>query len=267
MLGPRGWKLYVTGLGRKPPLRFLLDSRLPIEVAKSRIVFGVGPQKLGNIYIIDPRGEPIWRINVKLPATLVLDYAGAVSSKLEGIRVSSLSANLLTYEAIAVIYDVGERVLAQRRRLVSPSLSGLDVRQAVYIARKLVEVLKFVDSYPFLDVAAIAYVLRNVLMDRGVLADMESASLEIDPVRPLYTYRVKLKLYKQRGLEAAGYAEVVADLANGVFTIQVEGKEVARMTVDVEAGKVCIMRELCVEAEGGGEQSLQGLEAMFGGAT
>ena len=252
-LGPGGWKLVVLGLGSKPPTKFVVEARLPVPIVQSYTVFGALPTSLPKpVLVVDPKGEPAWNVNVETPFTLVVDYTGSLRPSLGGyIPVSSLGSNMLTYEAIAVIYEL--LVSRRERNLVEPSIEGLSVREALYLARKLLEALTIVDSYYHVDVNAVAYALRNVLLGRGLLADLENAVLEYEPAGPQYTYRLRVALYSVRGLEKRGHVEAVIDLYNGFAEFRGPGFH-ATFALDAEAGTVCVDKGLCI---GKGEEQAE----------
>ncbi len=271
-LGAYGWKLYVVGLGSRPRLRFIIDSRLPLAIVKRAVVFGEPElEGFGEALVVDPRGEDIGKVrpgDAAQPVLVVIDYTGAYASRLRGAaklkRVAALRLNALTYEAVAVVYALSR--LREARPTPPPRYQGgLELREAIYVARKLAEALTIVDSYPFVDMNAVAYVLRNIYLRRRRLLDVDGISISYGPAE--FRAELEATLYDVRELEPAGKLKVV--LEHGKAVITVDGGIVLELLVDFDRRLVCVTRELCFGAEAARrapEEVLPGGLGIEGGA-
>jgi hypothetical protein len=262
-LGVHRWKLFIAGLGSKPPLRFILDSRLPLSVIKERLVFGAYPDHdYPTVLVVDPRGKPIDSVDLdkRSPTLVVIDYTGSYVATLSDVqRVSALGLSVLTYEAVATIYALARKASSLLRGRPSPVYEGtLNLREAIYIARKLAEVLRIVDSYPFIDVNALGYVVRNVFLARKLLAEVDRAELEYRPAS--FRARLHIKLYSLKSLREAGSLELVID--NEAVELLEDRKPILRLHVDYDRRVVCIAKDLCLKP-GRGEEVLVQLPRGF----
>ncbi len=246
------WKLWVSGLGGRVPVEFVTYSRVPVAVVKGRVSFGKLPDITAlpkPVLVVDPKGKPIDSFvkddGLRKGFTLVVDYTGSLKPLIGRYQpVSSLRLNLLTYEAIAVIYATAIRV-AEPPEARNEWRGRLEVREALYLARRLIDSLRICDSIPTMDFHEVAYTLRNMYMRRRILLDLEEA----ETIYRAGSLRVRLRLgkYHQRDLKRLGTVELV--LEGSKARLIDDGETLAEITVDLYERRACLTRDLCVTAE------------------
>jgi hypothetical protein len=245
-LGTAGWTLYVTGLGRRFPVRLLTESRLPAAVARERIILDRLPETRGRVYVVDPRGRPAWSLEEE-PSVLLVDYAGLLRRALDAEPVSGAGFPSLTYEAATVIYEFFIR------RRVPPPPSGErahseDPRTGAYLARKLLEALTVFDNYVVLEPSVVVYTLRRLYTSRGLILDPAGYRFDIDPVTGGIREEIEMRLYDKR-LRPRG--NVVAVFDGVVFRLMEDGRETYAVEIDSARGVACLAPGFCVgEAAG-----------------
>ena len=252
-LGPKGWRLYIAGLGSRLPLRLITESRIPVRVAKTSIVMDTVPSGPGPVYVVDPRGRPAWKVDEE-PGLLLVDYSDMLRRPLGAKPVSTLGAPSITYEATVAIYE-----FFVRRRL-RPAPRGRnafspDPRRGSYLARKLLEAVSVFDNYVVLEPSVVAYTLKRVLLAQGLIVDPAGYRVEIEPLGGSVVERIELDVYDRR-LKEKGRAEVVFN--GSLVSVTCCGEELFRIEIDPERRVACSAPGLCVGESGGGE-AWQGL--------
>ena len=239
-LGTRGWRLTIIGIGRKLPMKLISESRLPVSVAKANISTELDSEPAGPVYIADSRGEPAWRLDP--PRAIIIDYGGAFASGFrDARRVRGLGVPSLTYEAITLIYE-----FFIRRNNWRPDYSkafSRDVRSGLYLARKILEAVQVLDNYVVLEPSVLAFTIRRVYMNKGLVIDPIKANIEIDVVEGRVHQRIVLKAYSMRGLRDAGDIEVVFDGE----TVDIHDKDglAYRIVIDAYRRIACSAPSLC----------------------
>ena len=241
------------GLGRRLPLRLLTESRIPASIARQNIVLDRLPEPAEPSYIVDPRGRPAWE-KPKAPSLLLVDYSGAMRRLYNAEPVAGASLPSLTYEAGTVVYEF----FARRRVTPPPSGSNAyskDIRAGLYLARKLLEALSVFDNYYVLEPSTVAYTLRRIYINRGLLLDPASYSIDVDPVTGEVREVVKLQVFTKR---LSPVTHVVAKFDGKVVEV-VEGEEtVFRIEFDPPRMTACAAPGLCVTTAKSDEQVLPG---------
>jgi len=245
-LGPRGWRLYAIGIGRRMPVKLLTESRIPVTVARSNIVLDKLPDVKATVFVIDPRGEPISRLGEK-PRVLLVDYSGSLRGALGAKPVSGLGAPLLAYEAAVVIYAAYIREQS-RRRISGDTAYSDDIRSGVYVARKVLEAIRVFDNYVLLEPSIVAHTVKRVLAPRGYVVDPTHYTVNIDPVEGKVLETIRLQVYDKK-LREQGDARITY---NGyIVSIECCGKLLYRIEVDPERGQACNAPGLCVTRDKG----------------
>ncbi len=251
-IGPEGWRLYISGLGGKLPLKLLSESRVPVSVATERVTVNKLPEPQGRVYVVDPRGIPAW--SLEAPDLLVIDYTGMARRLYSGATpVSAAGLPALTYEAAALIYE-----FVVRRRSWEPDKTPFsrDPRQGLYLARKMLEAVTVFDNYIVLEPTVITYTLRRVYLSKGLLIDPEAFRIDVDPVSGTVREEVRLRAYNRR-LKPKGC--IVAKFDGFVLLVEDWEGTAFKITVDAAHMKACAAPGLCVsrsEEEQGGRVEL-----------
>ncbi|HID41542.1 MAG TPA: hypothetical protein EYP33_05235 [Pyrodictium sp.] len=240
-LGREGWKLTIIGMGRRLPLKLISEARLPVSVALSNISMELEAEPSEPVYIIDNRGEPAW--NLEPPRTIIIDYGGTFAASFhDAKRVRGLGAPSLTYEAITVLYE-----FFVRRKSWGPAYSrafSRDIRSGVYLARKVLEAIQVFDNYIVLEPSVIAFTLRKVYLNKGLLVDPDTFKLEVNVVDGAVEEHIMLKTYSIRGLRSIGNIEVKF---NGeVLEIHDQEGTAYRIVIDAYRRIACCAPGLCV---------------------
>ena len=247
-LGSSGWRLTVLGLGRRPPLEFITYSRVPVKLIGTSIVFGEVQETRRPVLVVDPKGKDVDSVadSVGDEATLVIDYTGSFRVKLSDyISVTALALNMLTYDAVAVIYALAVKRAYSRQLVELREDEGLlHLRERVYLAKRVAAALRLCDSVPCIDYYAIAYALRNIYVKRGVIVDLEEAVKEYGPD----TFKLTLRLvkYSVKSLRRTGNLLLVVD--DHALTLHDDGRLAARLYIDPYRREVCVTAGLCYTA-------------------
>ena len=243
-LGPSCWRILITGIKRLP-IKVVSDSRVPVDVIKQNVILSGRLEDFIRkpLVIVDPRGKPAHLVGVD-PKCILIDYRGVISSTLDeegSIRVSSLGLPSITYEAVGVIYEL---LIKRRKTIVSFEPRYRNIREAIYIARKLVEAVKMFDNYAVFEPNTIAYVIRRVYLGHKLLLDPVSTRLEISHLDGRVVEEVYMKAYSSYDLRDAG--SVTVRLSENIVEIIEDGETVYRFYIDFTQNRVCIDKEYCV---------------------
>lgn len=250
MMGASGWRLYVHGgLGR---LRVIDESRIPVSIASERIVFGGPVPGRGECVLVDPSGEPASVLG-GLPGVLVVDYGGSIECA-ERVRGLGLPADMLHYEAVAVLYEL----VARRRRWgVEPPGEGPPPgleRLAVKLARRVWDMLGDVDGYSVVKPSASVYILRKLLKKRGLLLDPSTTRISISQVGGGVEEVVEMRVY-DRLLRPAGSARLTYTSRDGRLVLEAPGVRLV-LAVDRLRGVVYLGRGVLVKRGEGARDSI-----------
>ncbi|ABM80720.1 hypothetical protein [Hyperthermus butylicus] len=239
----RNWRIHIVGVGSRIPIKLLLESRIPIGLALERIRTKEPHIVSGeDVYIVDSRGRPAWEFG-REPRVLVVDYSGVYASQLEdkrAVRVRGLGLQSITYEAISVIYEFFIRRMYGKRGV--KHITG-DIRSAVYLARKLVEIMSNFDNYVLVEPNAVVYVLRRVYLSEGILLDPAKYSITVDPVAGSVSQVIEMNAYTRR-LRPLG--KVYARLEDEVFSVEDWRGVRYRFYIDKARRAVCVTPDYCV---------------------
>ena len=250
-LGVKEWRLTIVGLGRRLPLRFIVESRTPVEVLRANVSTELKEPEQ-PIYIVDPRGEPAW--SLPPPRSLIIDYSGTYSSRLsKARRVRSLGLNSLTYEAIGIIYEYWIRRLTKGMPQVKPY--SRDIRSGVYIARKSLEAITVFDNYIALEPSTIVYTLRKIYLAQRAIIDPKTTTIRISHVNGLAREEIEAAMYSTKSYSALGSIKIT--YANGVLEIMDNKGLAYRILIDPARKKACSAPGLCISLNSG--QELDGL--------
>ncbi len=251
-LGVDKWRAYIVGLGSTVTPRLLLESRLPISVAKQHIAMDAPDLKdTEAVAVVNPRGQPAWSIEAR-PEMLVIDYAGFYTHSLQrAIHVKGLGLPLLTYEAIAVIYE-----FYIRRNIRENNCSkafSLDPKKGLYIARKALEALTLLDNYPVLEPNTLIYALRRVYLSEGYILDPTGYHFEINPISGKILEIIEATAYvRKRGLRKRGIVRIVF---NGEeLRVSDWRGEIYRIVLDYNHDMACAAPGLIASKEPKGEE-------------
>ncbi len=251
-LGVKEWRLTIVGLGKRIPLRLVVESRTPVEVLRANVSTELEePSK--PVYVVDPRGEPAW--SLPPPSSLVIDYSGTYSSRLsEAKRVRSLGLNSLTYEAIGIIYEYWIRRLA--RTLPRSEPYSRDIRSGVYIARKSLEAITVLDNYIILEPSTIVYTLRKIYLSQRAIIDPKTTAIRISHVNGLVREEIEATMYSAKGYSMLGSIKIV--YTSGILEIMDNKGLAYRILIDPARRRACSAPGLCVSLNT--KQELDGLK-------
>ncbi len=250
-LGVKDWRLTIVGLGRRLPLRLIVESRTPVEVLRASVSTELEEPKK-PVYVVDPRGKPAW--SLPPPSSLVIDYSGTYSSKLsEAQRVRSLGLNSLTYEAIGVIYEYWIRRLTRTMPQLEPY--SRDIRSGVYIARKSLEAITVLDNYIILEPSIIIYTLRKIYLSQRSIIDPKTTTIRISHINGLVREEIEATMYSAKSYSILGSVRIT--YASGILEI-IDNKGLAyRILIDPARKKACSAPGLCISLDS--KQELDGL--------
>ncbi|GEM_PF-3229648 len=243
-LGPSCWRVLITGIKRLP-IKLISDSRVPVDVVKRNVVLGGRLEDFIRkpLVIVDPRGKSAHSVEVS-PRCILVDYRGVISSALDkedSIRVSSLRLPSITYEATGVIYEF---LIRRRRTEVSFEPRYKNIREAIYIAKKLVEAIKTFDNYAIFEPNTVAYVVRRVYLGHKLLLDPVLTRININHVSGEVTEEIHMKAYSSYNLREEG--SVTIKLVGNTVEIIENSKTVYRFYIDPVQRKLCIDRDYCI---------------------
>lgn len=251
-LGYKGWRLAIIGLGRKPPLRLITESRTPLEVIKNNVLTELREPE-NPVYIVDPRGKPAKLL--KPPSSLIIDYSGTFSSRLSSaLRVRSLGLNSLTYEAIGVIYEYWIRASMNKAPTIQPY--SRDLRSGVYLAKKCLEAVTTLDNYTLLEPSVLIYTLRKIYLEKRVIIDPALTSIRINHVEGALREEIEAPMYSARRYERVGAVRII--YSNGVLEVFDNNGLAYRVLVDVARMRACSAPGLCVSKNE--TEAIHGLE-------
>ncbi len=253
-LGVKGWRLTIVGLGRRIPLRLIVESRAPVAVVRKNVTTEL--EEPGKpVYVVDPKGEPAW--SLPPPASLIIDYGGSYSFRLsDAQRVRSLGLNSLTYEAIGTIYEYWIRRLVGTESQTEPY--SRDVRSGVYIARKSLEAITVLDNYIVLEPSVIVYTLRKVYLNKRTIVDPETTSIRISHVDGALKEEIEATMYSAKNYSELGRIRIV--YTRGVLEILDNQGLAYRIVIDPARRRACSAPGLCVSANS--EQDLSSLDYL-----
>ena len=256
-LGVTGWKLTLIGLGRRIPMRLVIESRTPVEVmARNVSTEPVEPER--PIYIVDPRGEPAWRL--RPPKTLVIDYGGSYASALSNaIRVRSLGLNMYTYEAIGVIYEYWIRPLAAKK-VADLEPYSRDIRSGVYLAKKVLEAINTFDNYAVLEPSVIIYTLRKIYLERRIILDPSTTHISISHIDGDVKEEIIAEMYNARTYKRIG--ELHITYRGGVLEVLDDKGLAYRIVVDVPRRRVCSAPGLCISLNNENSRALEAFREL-----
>jgi hypothetical protein len=256
-LGPTGWKLTVLGIGRRLPARLIREAKIPVKVALSNIKTELNSSELVRrpVYLIDPRGVPAATLDQE-PSTLVLNY-GPGQLLARGLeldvdeRVRGLGSPMLTYETAIIVYEFFVRRRKGTRPIVGrPSLS---IRQAMYIARKILEAMNYFDNYILLEPNTIVFVVRRALLPHGMLVDPYKTEIKLDHVTGAVEETIIMDVYDSRTLLNVGKTILHFD-GNLVVLETPQGR--LEIAVDPSRRRACIGEDICVREGEDAETSI-----------
>lgn len=165
------------------------------------------------------------------------------------------------YEAVAVIYAFYIRGSRPPCRLPSRGPSPSLASTYVYVARKLLEAVDWLDNHLVLKPSVVAHTLNKAVSHWGLYVDLRGWRLEAG----LHTRQViELEVYDSR-LRLLGGARVVFDSSTRV--VRVEGVPLldgAEFCLDPEHGRVCLgpSEADCLEPRGEPSVSQEAFEAL-----
>ncbi len=221
------------------PVSFARYSRTPIEVIRSKVKTGSPRELRGNIYVIDPDAKDSIKDVDKID-TLIVDFSRKTN---EYPKVKAMGIQLLEYEAIAVIYEL----FIRRSKTEIPDLGNKEIpREAIYFARKIVEGIRYLDSYPLVSPRLIIFALRHLVKKHKLLIDPEKT--EIKTVDPNGKLKMKIKIkYYNKALREVGEDEIILDENILEVPIWTEDDIVrVRFFIDYDRKKVYLSRNFYV---------------------
>ncbi|MET1128046.1 MAG: hypothetical protein ABWW70_01860 [Thermoproteota archaeon] len=245
------------------PARLIREAKIPVKVALSNIKTELNSSELVRrpVYLVDPRGVPAATLDQE-PSTLVLDYGpGQPLARVLDIdeRVRGLGSPMLTYETAMIVYEFFVRRRKGARPVVGrPSLS---IRQAMYIARKILEAMNYFDNYILLEPNTIIFVVRRALLPHGMLVDPYKTEIRLDHVTGAVEETIIMDVYDSRTLSNVGKALLHFD-GNLVVLETPQGR--LEVVVDPSRKRACIGEDICVR-EGKDEGAETSVEEAVGG--
>ena len=253
-LGSSGWKLYVEGVSAENLAKIIVDSRVPVEIAKNSLVlidFSNTASKIQelymrgvDIYVVDPsRGERIESLPSNL--VLVLDYKGGLTGVLEekGVAVRRVKARghtLLAYEAILLVHLYSkERRKKRMRGYVKPS----DPKLYVKLFKRIPAAATILDNYLVLEPNTLTYTLSQLLKKRRLYVEPGRTVLEVDHRGHVVREEIEFRAYSYPELELIGLGRII--IGREEVKIVLPWGEEYQYILDRQCPKICMTDGTC----------------------